>query len=248
VPDRPDASRRGVALVAAIVGGVVLIGLVTGTEPTTYRAKRPPVRERTDPGSVPPARTHEELSVRPWGSSPIESGWLESRALAADAAFPEPDAGVTVQGALRERSIRRAYDGAPPVVPHPVSAGGAPECLACHADGFALGMRRASRVPHAEFASCTQCHVASSAAFTELSPNPARSARNTWQGLAAPVTGAVAYPGAPPAVPHATRMRENCESCHGPQGRVALRTPHPERRSCLQCHPAIGERGHARAR
>jgi len=31
-------------------------------------------------------------------------------------------------------------------------------------------------------------------------------------------------------------MREDCMSCHGPQGLFGLRTPHPDRPSCLQCH------------
>jgi cytochrome c-type protein NapB len=31
-------------------------------------------------------------------------------------------------------------------------------------------------------------------------------------------------------------MRDDCMSCHGPQGLFGLRTPHPDRQSCLQCH------------
>jgi cytochrome c-type protein NapB len=244
-------SGRLVAVLGAVVLAVALIGLVTGTAPSTYRAKRPPARERPAPGLVPPARTHAELEKRPWGTDPVSSGWLESWAIAERAApsteLP-PDARPPVDEALRARAARRAYDGAPPVVPHPVRAGGAAECLACHAEGFALGGRRANRVPHTTYASCTQCHVSSSASFASLPPNPAALVDTRWQGLASPSQGREAYPGAPPEVPHPTRMREQCESCHGPEGRAALRTPHPERRSCLQCHPATGGRDHARSR
>jgi cytochrome c-type protein NapB len=247
----PPFSGRLVALLATAVGAVALIGLVTGTSPRTYQAKRPEPRERPPADSVPPARSHAELERRPWGSSPLQSGWLESRRIAEQAEPPEPTEPVEappVEDALRARAQRRAFDGAPPVVPHPVRAGGAAECLACHAEGFALGGRRARRVPHEAFASCTQCHVSSAASFSVLAANPAAAAESAWRGLESPTRGQRAYPGAPPAVPHETRMRERCESCHGADGRQALRTPHPERRSCLQCHPATGGRGDERSR
>jgi cytochrome c-type protein NapB len=31
-------------------------------------------------------------------------------------------------------------------------------------------------------------------------------------------------------------MRENCMSCHGEGGTSAIRTSHPDRQSCTQCH------------
>ncbi len=105
-----------------------------------------------------------------------------------------------------------------------------------------LGERRAGAIPHAAYASCTQCHVSANAPFAAVPASTAASVANGWVGLAAPVEGAIAYAGAPPAVPHSTRMRERCESCHGPGGEAALQTPHPERLSCLQCHPATGGR------
>jgi cytochrome c-type protein NapB len=191
---------------------------------------------------VPPARTHAELELRPWTGGPAASGWQQSRKVAAKTAEHDETEGASVETAVIERAAHRAYDGAPPVIPHPVRASGAAECLACHADGFALGNRRASPVPHASYASCTQCHVSASAPFTLVAASPAAEAESAWAGLTSPTAGEVAYEGAPPAVPHWTRMRERCESCHGPEGRAALRTPHPERRSCLQCHPATGSR------
>ncbi len=249
----PPFSGRLVALLGASVGAVALIGLLTGTAPSTYRARLPEPLVRPTVAAVPPARTHAELERRPWGSDPVRSGWLESWRIAA-AARPADLAGTdsrddgSVRTALAERAARRAFDGAPPVVPHPVRSGGAAECLACHAEGFALAGRQASRVPHAVYASCTQCHVSSSSSFTRLAAPPAALAQTGFEGLVPVARGSQAYPGAPPAVPHSTRMREQCESCHGPDGRAALRTPHPERRSCLQCHPATGGRGHAPSR
>jgi len=236
-----NAPARVVGLLVAAVAAVAAIGFATGTAPKAYRAERPPLRERPDPGVVPPARTHAELERRPWTGGPAASGWQRSREIAAKTAERVASEGASVEEAVRERAARRAFDGAPPVVPHPVRAGGAAECLACHAEGFALGSRRADPVPHASYASCTQCHVGA-ASFTRVAANPAASAESTWVGLGSPTAGPVAIEGAPPAIPHPTLMRERCDSCHGSAGRAALQTPHPERRSCLQCHPATGDR------
>ena len=248
MPEGPGAATRGVTLVVAITLAIVLIGLVTGTSPSTYQAERAPERTRPDPGPVPPARTHAELAVRPWGADPAASGWSEAVQTARDQAPPHPEAGESVEAALRDRSTRRAFDGAPPVVPHPIRDGGASECLACHGAGFELGRARAGGLPHPAYASCTQCHVASAATFAALPATAAAEVRSGWQGLEAPRQGERAYPGAPPSVPHAIWMRGDCNGCHGPQGRAALRTPHPGRQSCLQCHPATGAPSQASAR
>jgi cytochrome c-type protein NapB len=61
-------------------------------------------------------------------------------------------------------------------------------------------------------------------------------AGNSFVGLNPPLKGTRAWPLAPPTIPHSTLMRSDCLSCHGPQGLYGLRTPHPERQSCVQCH------------
>jgi cytochrome c-type protein NapB len=68
---------------------------------------------------------------------------------------------VDRDAALRERSARRAYNGAPPVIPHPIQQDSSAVCLACHGKGLAIKDRIASRVSHDHFANCTQCHVSS---------------------------------------------------------------------------------------
>jgi cytochrome c-type protein NapB len=46
--------------------------------------------------------------------------------------------------------------------------------------------------------------------------------------------------GAPPTIPHRTLMRENCVACHdGPGAREEIRTSHPERLRCRQCHVSV---------
>jgi hypothetical protein len=38
-------------------------------------------------------------------------------------------------------------------------------------------------------------------------------------------------------------MRENCAACHtGPAAREEIRTTHPERIRCRQCHVPVGSR------
>lgn len=155
--------------------------------------------------------------------------------------------GATGQGgdraaAVEERAEGRAYDGAPPTIPHPVRQNSAAECLACHEDGLRIRDRLATAMPHAELASCTQCHVVESPPMPgAMLPPDATFAANGFAGLESPGAGGRAWSIAPPMVPHKTTMRERCMSCHGPNGRDPLQTPHPERQSCSQCHaPSAG--------
>jgi cytochrome c-type protein NapB len=134
-----------------------------------------------------------------------------------------------------ERAAGRAYDGAPPTIPHDVQIGA---CTSCHdEDGSAIaGVGVAPASPHGAAAAtgalrrCRQCHVPEqsrdvfvASVFTGLPQGPWRGARAT--------------PGAPPSIPHTLQLRENCLSCHaGPAARTEIRTSHPERRRCRQCH------------
>jgi cytochrome c-type protein NapB len=136
--------------------------------------------------------------------------------------------------ALALRAAGRAYDGAPPTIPHRVAASGASDCLACHARGAVIAERVAPAMSHPVFAACTQCHVpvAADAPFRNTPPVPS----TTFVGLASEGAGERAWPGAPPTIPHPTRMRSECASCHGPSGKHGLRSTHPVRANCLQCH------------
>ena len=129
----------------------------------------------------------------------------------------------------RRRQLR-AYDGAPPVIPHPVVALERQDCLGCHRDGIDLGEDGlAPRGPHPERVSCQQCHV-------EQVQAKGLFVANGFEGLRHSRTGTRAYPGAPPTMPHPRAGREACLSCHGQNGGSPVRTPHPERVACLKCH------------
>ncbi|HRC56557.1 MAG TPA: hypothetical protein PKU97_11575, partial [Kofleriaceae bacterium] len=75
-------------------------------------------------------------------------------------------------------------------------------------------------------------------AATEVAPSlPLQEvADSAFVGLPAPGRGERAWPGAPPTIPHTTWMRERCDSCHGVWGASGLRSTHPWRQSCTQCH------------
>jgi len=133
------------------------------------------------------------------------------------------------------RAERRAYDGAPPVVPHEDFG---MTCNECH-------NRQGIEVPDVGFAPpsphqmageistlgrCRQCHV--------FRRTDALLVNNGFEGLRQDLRrGPRLNPLAPPTIPHKTFMRENCSACHeGRAAREEILTPHPERERCRQCH------------
>ena len=130
---------------------------------------------------------------------------------------------------------RRAYPGAPPSIPHPIENTPGFEsgktCRACHIRGGFVPKFNAfsPATPHPDFQNCVQCHT------------PSRSEElfrdNDWASVRPPKRGLAAMKGAPPAIPHSLQMRETCIACHsGPASIVAIRSSHPERGNCRQCH------------
>jgi nitrate reductase (cytochrome), electron transfer subunit len=135
---------------------------------------------------------------------------------------------------LEKFYARRAYPGAPPVIPHPLvdpASFGGRTCLACHGEGGWVPKFDAFApvTPHPELASCVQCHVPSG----EVAP----FRRSTFSPPARPAIHRAALPGSPPPIPHGLSMRDNCLACHGGPAAVReVRTTHPERVNCRQCH------------
>lgn len=133
------------------------------------------------------------------------------------------------------RAERRMYDGAPPVIPH--EAFGI-ECVACHTErgmdvedvGFAPAMPHAATGGLSATSRCVQCHV------FQLTDD--LFVASTFEGRPQDLSpGARAHAEAPPVLPHPVFLRENCTACHaGPAAREEIRTTHPERARCTQCH------------
>lgn len=133
------------------------------------------------------------------------------------------------------RAARRAYDGAPPVIPH-APLGGA--CVTCHTNTAreVPGIGTAPPNPHlqtlglSETVNCRQCHVFQNSTNEYVA--------STFVGLPQDLRrGSRLYPSAPPTIPHRLFMREDCASCHtGGAVRPEIRCSHPERLNCVQCH------------
>jgi cytochrome c-type protein NapB len=200
---------------------VVLMGALVGIVGTVLRAGE------GDAVLLP-------VRAEPTPAIPFEAGVFRRQDRALDyAAMPvEPDS----RRRLSVFYARRAYPGAPPVIPHHVedAQAGGKACLACHADGGWAPKfgAYAPVVPHPELVSCRQCHV------PERTKSVFRA--TAWTPAAPPGVRRAALPGSPPPIPHALQMRENCRACHGGPGAVAeIRTSHPTRVNCRQCH-ALG--------
>ncbi len=163
---------------------------------------------------------------------------------------PAPGAEVAIKTAALERAERRLYDGAPPIVPHENFGMTCTEChnlqgMEVEDVGFAPPSPHA--LPHSRasgatplgmghFSRCRQCHV--------FSLTDGVFGANSFAGLRQDLRrGARLNPLAPPTLPHKAFMRENCTACHsGPAAREEIRTDHPERRRCRQCHVSIETR------
>ena len=227
----------------AVIIGVALIGFFIGTDADDYAPDRTLAADAAAdaPTSAPLAPSYAGLRVTARGAG---TGWAADLAALAgsgpqvlDPVEPAADKGA----AVAERARLRAYDGAPPRIPHPIRQGSAAECLACHADGLRFRGLLAPAASHALYTGCTQCHVVTESAVPggDLHTDP-REVANSFVGLASPVSGERVWSIAPPQIPHRVAMRERCDSCHGVNGRDAIRSTHPWRETCEQCHAASG--------
>jgi cytochrome c-type protein NapB len=229
-----DLRRKLLGIAVAIVLAGAASGFVTGT--------RPPEGPRF--GSTKPAPTTGERApsyaelreLRRGPNGPIYNGAIEALAPERGLLDPVVQTDADKRHALDARAARRAYDGAPPTIPHAVAQMGPPECVSCHEKGGVIAGRVAPRPSHAAYASCTQCHVVEADPRPPAAPRAEPLAGNSFAGAASPDRGDRAWAGAPPTIPHATLMRTECAACHGPAGRLGMKSTHAWRQSCTQCH------------
>lgn len=254
--DTPQPASRKTVQSGFIAGGVIVMiavsGYFVGLRQTNSAiamtravevVKEETHRDLTGATGVPVAMGYIDQD---WSRHGPNAAWRNSLldfqqrpAEAPNAA--QPIAPEVKMAALHARAGRRAFDGAPPTVPHPVAQDSSASCLACHGQGLQVKDRFASKISHPTYGgSCTQCHVSTRGAFpaADAALFSAPLTENSFQGSEAPPNGPRAWPGAPPVIPHRTLMRSDCMSCHGPNSLFALRTPHPDRQSCTQCHVA----------
>jgi nitrate reductase (cytochrome), electron transfer subunit len=158
----------------------------------------------------------------------------------------------------------RAFPGAPPRIPHGLTAEEfrTTRCNTCHErGGYVPRFRAYSPVtPHPELRDCLQCHVADAALVglelpgpgseaacrqchvPEAKPAAAPFASLDWRPPAWPALSEPGRAGGPPAIPHGRQLRGNCLACHaGPGAAAEIRTTHPERANCRQCHVHVAD-------
>lgn len=179
------------------------------------------------------------------------AGWFLLRAAEPPAGGPVPGTGGPRSFAQPIRpdpvgtnvTANRSFWGAPPVMPHGFAGDrDGHYCLECHARKTRIEKRQQAiaPVPHTEYTQCQQCHVKgtdrSGAVFRE----------SAFVGLDFPGKGTRAHALAPPTIPHKTFMRDNCLSCHGPAGKQRIKSPHPYRSQCQQCHVPDATKNHDR--
>jgi nitrate reductase (cytochrome), electron transfer subunit len=231
---------RIVQILLVTVIGMAFVGLVVGMRQgaTVYEPTEIAYQPAAEFPSAVPATSYQDFDRRRFGPNSEWSSTLD------DLSAPPLDPEAVVQwdeqtraALLSDRAGRRAFDGAPPVVPHPIDQMSTASCVACHADGRQIAGIRAPQMSHGLLRNCTQCHVEQQSG--ELGSTT--RVRNSFLGLEAPLVGGRAWEGAPPTIPHATLMRDNCLSCHGSAGPEPIRSSHPWRSSCLQCHAPSAE-------
>ena len=156
-------------------------------------------------------------------------------AWSVDKKQPVKKAAVSKQDQERSnRAALRAFYGAPPVIPHEITARNSAECLHCHKEVKELAERTSAKTPHMQMSSCTQCHVPAAPQIGEKI-----TVESNFKGLKEPKGDNRANPYAPPTVPHSSPYRDstNCTTCHTSDSPYEiLQFDHPDRSSCQQCH------------
>ncbi len=239
--------RKALAVVFLVTGMLAVSGFFMGMRQTEEHGTSYRVAEATPQGEIVDV-VAADLPTAPKYKDIRNTAWLANRDwkfTLADLPHAAPEADPVKQNpaelalAVADRKALRAYDGAPPVVPHTIDAISSASCLTCHAEGgtVVVGGMRPAEISHPWITNCTSCHVPGDGLRSLKSPADQRLVvENAFTGRGSAGHGSRAYEGAPPTTPHPVWMRQNCMACHGPGREQAIRTSHPDRQNCLQCH------------
>jgi len=218
--------------------------------------ERAPARRPAEPEQV--AVT---VLAAPAESIPAEAQVFGTRASMMAIAFAARREREAHPRTLKTFRYLRAYPGAPPRIPHELT----PEefrtgaCNTCHERG-GYSRRFAAYVPvtpHPGNGPCLQCHVGADELMAVSlvsrdsnrrchqchgaggSPRADAGTSLDWRPAAWPHLASRAPARTPPPIPHDLQSRGNCLACHaGPAAVAEIRTTHPERADCRQCHVA----------
>ncbi len=221
---------RGFNVLLAAIVTLALLGFIAGTRTSTK-----PVASQGKTTSIdskaPKAIAYWELQKRqrdPNARKELATLIPDNSKIAAKA----PTDAERSQ-ALLDRTKLRAFTGAPPMAPHPICEMTTESCIVCHKSGMVIKEKTAPVMSHQMLTNCIQCHVS---AVRKEPKEPSEMPPNSFAGWLSWGEGKTAWPGAPPIIPHPTWMRKDCNSCHGQFGKIGLKTPHPQRNNCKQCH------------
>ena len=251
-PASPHDGRvaRMLPLAGVIVLALTLVGFLEGiAEPQAATTKYASASPHSVTGDVPNAVAYRNMvAARLSPNADFQSSLKALRFEKPSIFDPVERTPEMTMAALIDRTRTRAFDGAPPVIPHTTEQQSAASCLACHGQGIRMGDKIATKVSHAHFTSCTQCHVESHSGGPFETTQPVE---NEFTGIQSSGPGERAYVGAPPTIPHSLWLRNDCTSCHGLVARPGLRTSHPWLSNCVQCHvesnhvPRVSDAGFA---
>jgi cytochrome c-type protein NapB len=238
IPSAPDATTPLPLLIRRRASFIVVLVLGLGVAGYLYGIKEPPpqptaARSAPPESNVPPVVGYTDLPtarIRP--NANYEDHLARLVSPVPRITDPVIRTEEMKQAALADRAANRAYDTAPPTIPHPIDQPAS--CLACHGNGIWVQDKLATKVSHPHLTNCTQCHVES--ANDVLAKFDTPPSENEFIGAFRSGPGQRAAAGAPPTIPHTTWMRQDCMSCHGLVARPGIRTTHPWLGNCTQCH------------
>lgn len=239
---RKTRTTKAAILVVAGVFTISVSGYFMGLRQTMSETSTPaPITSQSEtahetaPHTVATAVSYTELAQHPLGpNAGFHSRLSQLKTSGAQSGIMDTSDSELLRA---HRIARRAYEGAPPTVPHPIDQHTAAACLQCHTKATRIGNVVAPALSHPAYTSCIQCHVSSKGLGSRW--NTAAfdlHTGNRFDGDFSETKGHRAYPDSPPTIPHKIAMRQNCMSCHGPLGTSPIRTTHPDRQSCTQCH------------
>ncbi len=240
-------SQKGIlALLFLIVGMVSVSGYFMGmrqsmtdeTDSSPWLSAESP-NERLQ-GIYPEAPLYKDIPTTKWKANRNWKNELDNLPRETPELGPQKQLNESERTIiLAERAERRAFDGAPPTIPHAINYRDVQSCVVCHNQdaNVLVGGIRTPAMSHHYMSSCTQCHAPSEGlSIVVRSGTTGLVVENKFKGNKHYGKGSRAFQGAPPTVPHPIWMRQNCSSCHGVGMPDAIVTSHPQRSNCLQCH------------
>lgn len=240
-PAPPPGRVVGIGAAVAVMVAIVLVvgnrltrddGLPDHPPPLRTEGETYPIAAEADVFRLNPEEMGAALSAAPVTAAHARTMWMHRTLRAYPGAPPRIPHGLsseefragTCNVCHRRGGYVPRFGNYAPVTPHPEQTG----CVQCHAPRDALvGLP----LPvGGESATCGQCHI-------DPGARPLLFVASDWASAAWPETDRRALPGSPPRIPHRLENRGNCLACHaGPGAVVEIRTDHPERANCRQCH------------